>query len=449
MWDNLPTMNLGMIIGGRRLLLWAAGLTVAAFVVLAASFGPGVIPLIIMLAVLYGGFRLAIGPLPRFIARIGYSIRWKILVAISVMAAVSIFVSVVNIAAMDYMHTELHEIQDLTYLSPIRAQLALDDLANDQHGPFFSLMPFLSLLAALVALGLGVAIAVSVINPVRRMGEAMRRIASGDFSQPVQVHNRDELGELAKRINDTAEELAKLQQAALADERARALRERITQVTLAQEEERRRISRELHDGLGPSLAAIVNKLRSCQYMVRADPQQAERELDEVTKSLKGHIQDVRHLIYDLRPLAVDQLGLVGAVQQQLERFGEETGIQAFSSMSGDIALDPLAEVTVFRVVQECLSNVQKHANASQVEVRLQAMKNGLEVSVQDNGQGFDPHKVVSGSNGEGVGLLSMRERAELVRGRLSVRSSPGNGCQVVLYVPSREAEVGAHSNLIG
>jgi signal transduction histidine kinase len=118
-------------------------------------------------------------------------------------------------------------------------------------------------------------------------------------------------------------------------------------------------------------------------------------------------------------------------------------------MSGDIAVDPLAEVTVFRVVQECLSNVQKHANANRVEVRLQARKNGLEVSVQDNGQGFDPHKIVSGSNGEGVGLLSMRERAELVRGRLSVLSSPGNGCQVVLYVPSREAEVGAHSHLIG
>src|SRR3972149_7170460 len=177
MWDNLPTTNLAMIIGGRRLLLWAAGLTVAAFVVLSASFGPGVMPLIIMLAVLYGGFRLVIGPLPRFIARIGYSIRWKILVAISVMAAVSIFVSVVNIAAMDYMHTELHEIQDLTYLSPVRARLALDDLANAQHGPFFSLMPFLSLLAALVALGLWGAIDSTVINPVRRLGEAMRRIA--------------------------------------------------------------------------------------------------------------------------------------------------------------------------------------------------------------------------------------------------------------------------------
>ena len=118
-------------------------------------------------------------------------------------------------------------------------------------------------------------------------------------------------------------------------------------------------------------------------------------------------------------------------------------------MSGDVALDPLAEVTMFRVIQECLSNVQKHANASQVEVKLQGTKTGTEVRVRDNGQGFDPDDGVAGAIGEGVGLLSMRERAELAGGRLSVESSPGNGCQVILYVPSKEVEVGAHTNPAG
>ncbi|MFQ5814806.1 MAG: sensor histidine kinase, partial [Anaerolineae bacterium] len=135
--------------------------------------------------------------------------------------------------------------------------------------------------------------------------------------------------------------------------------------------------------------------------------------------------------------------------QQVERFSQETGIQAYFSMSGDVALDTLAEVTVFRVVQECLSNVQKHASASQVEVRLQGMKTGLEVSVQDDGRGFDPHDVVSRTIGEGVGLLGMRERAELLGGSLSVQSSPGDSCRVILHIPSREVEVGAHSNPSG
>jgi len=112
-------------------------------------------------------------------------------------------------------------------------------------------------------------------------------------------------------------------------------------------------------------------------------------------------------------------------------------------------MDPLAEVTVFRVIQECLSNVQKHANASQVEVKLQATQAGLELRIHDDGQGFAPDDTVSSTIGEGVGLLSMRERAELAGGRLSVKSSPGSGCQVILYVPSKEAEVGAHTNPAG
>jgi len=158
-----------------------------------------------------------------------------------------------------------------------------------------------------LALFLGFVLSWSFVRPVRGMGQAMRRIASGDFSQPVRVANRDELGDLATRINQTAEELAKLQEATLAEERARALQERITQVTLAQEEERRRISRELHDGLGPSLAAIGNRLSACQYMVGSDPERAKRELEEVNKTLRGHIQEVRELTHDLRPPALTNL----------------------------------------------------------------------------------------------------------------------------------------------
>ena len=128
-----------------------------------------------------------------------------------------------------------------------------------------------------MAVLLGFVLSWLVIQPLRRMGQAMSRIAACDFSHPVRVENRDELGDLAGRVNQTAEELARLQEATLADERARALRERIAQVALAQEEERRRISRELHDGLGPSLAAIGNRIRVCRSIVQEDSERAERE----------------------------------------------------------------------------------------------------------------------------------------------------------------------------
>ena len=289
----------------------------------------------------------------------------------------------------------------------------------------------------------------SVIEPVRRMEQGMRRIASGDFSCPVQVENQDELGELADRINRTAGDLARLQVATLAEEQARALQERIVQVATAQEEERRRISRDLHDGLGPSLAAAGNRLRACQYTVRTDPQRAERELEEIATDLKGHVQEVRALIHDLRPLALDQLGLAGAVEQHVGRFAQEAGIQASFTMSGEVALNPFVEVTVFGVVQECLTNVQKHANASQVEVKFQVLDRGLEAIVKDNGRGFDSLEAASSAGGKGMGLLSMRERAEILGGSLTVQSSPGNGCEIVLFIPTLEVGVGANSSPLG
>ena len=263
------------------------------------------------------------------------------------------------------------------------------------------------------------------------------------------MENRDELGDLAGRLNDTAQDLARLQEATLAEERARALRERIIHVTTTQEEERRRISRDLHDGLGPSLASIGNRLRACQLMVDTDPVRAKTELDEIAKGMKGHVQEVRDLIHDLRPLALDQLGLAGAVEQQVARFSQESGIPITFSKSGDAALNPFAEVTVFRVVQECLTNVKKHADASQAEVKLQGVESGLKAMVKDNGRGFDPHHEASRSSGEGMGLLSMRERAELLGGTLVVESLPNGGCEVILFIPSTEVAVGADPSASG
>ena len=285
--------------------------------------------------------------------------------------------------------------------------------------------------------------ALSVITPVRRMGEKMERIGTGDFTEPVEVENVDELGELADGLNETSRELARLQEATVVAERERTLHERITQVTTAQEEERRRISRELHDGLGPSLAAVGNRIRACQQTMRTDPEASERELGEIANSLKSHIQEVRELVYGLRPLALDQLGLNGALKQHVERFGKETGLETSLTVSGEVALDSLAEVTIMRVVQECLNNAQKHADASRVDVRLRVVETGLELTVEDDGRGFALTEVQEDAQQRGMGLMSMRERAELLNGSLSVGDSPRGGGKVVLHVPVEEQQVGA------
>ena len=204
------------------------------------------------------------------------------------------------------MHKEVHDIKSIidgqpspmgtspsssSFVSSGSVREALDDLEAKQHGFLFKMTPVLASIGVLFASGLGAAMAWSVIDPVGKMGQAMRRIASGDFSQALDVVNKDELGDLADHINDAGQELDRLQAAVLAEERERALREK-TGVTMAEEEERRRISRELHDGLGPSLAAIGNTLRAAGRLVRTDPDSVERQLAEVADSIKGHIKDV-------------------------------------------------------------------------------------------------------------------------------------------------------------
>ena len=424
-------------------MLVVLGWLAAIFLGMMMGWLPGGLAVLVVLIALHFFSR------SRLLPRLRYSVRWKFLAAISVIALLFFAVSVINFAAMTYMHNSVHALEESGESRPERLLLELRALHQTQHGLLFELTPVLGLLATLVAASLGLAMARSVVEPVRRMSEAMRRIAAGYLGQRVEVDNRDELGDLAARINRTTEELASLQAARLAEERARAreeaLHERVAQVTRAQEEERRRIARELHDGLGPSLAAIGNRLRASRAILRSDPEQAEHELEEVERGLRDHVGQIRELIHDLRPPALDQLGLAEAVRQYAERFARDAGIQATVRTGGELALDPLAEVTVFRVMQECLSNVQRHAGARRVELSLERADGSVTLAVADDGSGFDCRAVGGGAGsgaaarddgGSGLGLLGMRERAALVGGELDVSSACGTGTRVVLRLPA-------------
>ena len=221
------------------------------------------------------------------------------------------------------------------------------------------------------------------------------------------------------------------------------------QVTLAQEEERRRISRELHDGLGPSLAAIANRLKANRLLVRAEPERAEEEMEEISWALRGHIREIRELIYELRPLTLDQLGLAEALAQQVQRFEGQMGIRAGFRCEVAVALHPLAEVTIYRVLQECLGNVQKHSGDREVEVSLESVPGGLEMRVKDDGVGIEASQTAPTSGGTGLGLTSMKERANLLGGEFWLESSTGKGCEAVFFSPYKEVEDGSDSSAIG
>ncbi len=192
---------------GRNQLIFALSFGVAALLLAMAGFG--ILSTMLLLGLLCLLLRFATRPLAQFIARIACSIRWKFEIAIAIIAMVSLFTGLISLGEMSSMHNELHEIQELGESRPTEVLHAVNQLEDTQHGLLFTLTPILSMLGVILGATLGAAMAWSVIEPVKGMGQAMSRIASRDFSQPLSVTNRDELGDLADKINQTVEDLAK------------------------------------------------------------------------------------------------------------------------------------------------------------------------------------------------------------------------------------------------
>jgi len=225
-----------------------------------------------------------------------------------------------------------------------------------------------------------------------------------------------------------------LENARLHEERMAILRQQLARVTAVQEEERQRIARELHDGVGPSLASLNIRLRTVRKLFERDRDLAAKEIKELADLAQANIQDIRRLIYDLRPTALDKLGLESALREYVARYREEYGLEvALALPEGGERLPAPVETALFRIVQEALNNVAKHAQAQRVEVVLARDREGVTLRVADDGRGFDPQAPRSGTH---LGLWSMQERVEQLGGRFEVESAPGKGTKLVITVGS-------------
>jgi signal transduction histidine kinase len=212
----------------------------------------------------------------------------------------------------------------------------------------------------------------------------------------------------------------------------RVARDALERVVGAQELERRRLARELHDETGQALTSILLGLRSIEE-ARSDDEM-RRAVTEVRDLVRSTLQDVRQLAVELRPKALDDFGLVAALERLTESFAEQTGIAVeFVPALPDGRLAPEAETALYRIVQESLTNIVKHARASRVSVVLTRKDYFVSVVVEDDGVGFEPGRARDG----GLGLVGMRERVGLLGGRLTVESRPGAGTTFVAEVPFR------------
>lgn len=261
--------------------------------------------------------------------------------------------------------------------------------------------------------------------PLARLERAVDQVRQGNFAVRAESTNLSdrEFMALADTFNRMLDAV---------DEHRRRLHELSMKVVTAQEEERKRISRELHDDTAQALTAQLLRLKTVEATGgSADPAVLADLIEITAQTLEG----VRHMAYELRPPSLDDLGLSASLSGLVAQYHERFGLRVhFKSSCPRGRLSPVVELAVYRVAQEALTNVAKHARASEADMVLRVDDVRLMMEVRDNGRGFDSLSLER-RTGVGLGLFGMRERAALAGGVLSVDSAPSRGTKVRLDVP--------------
>ena len=278
--------------------------------------------------------------------------------------------------------------------------------------------------------GMEVVLAAPLLSKDRRLGVL---VVGRDTAWPFGDADASLLATLSDQLAIVMENV-RLFQEVRAKEAARG--ELLSKIITAHEDERRRIARELHDEVSQSLTVLMISITAAEGM--RDPDALRKKLDSLYASAEATLAEVGKIVHDLRPTALDDLGLVSAVRLHARNLLEASGVRlAFDAAGfGHRRLPQAVEATAFRVAQEALTNIARHARASAATVSLRLRDGILTVLVEDNGVGFDPAQ--TSRTGRRVGILGMEERASLIGGTLRIHSQPGQGTRVELTVPVEE-----------
>jgi two-component system, NarL family, sensor histidine kinase UhpB len=263
------------------------------------------------------------------------------------------------------------------------------------------------------------------LSPVRGLEEVARSVQEGSLEAripPSPLADR-ELERVIHTFNGMLDALAGYRQR-LREVSARALQ--------AEEEERKRVSRELHDETAQALAAL--RIRLHVALESPDAERRRAVLEEIREGITEALDGVRRMARGLRPPALDELGLVAAIEAHARTLEENLGIPVRVERGSIPHLPPGLELGVYRIVQEALTNALRHAGATAISVKIHARDGALRAEVRDDGRGFDAGAVVSGERG-GLGIGGMQERARYLGGEVEVDSTPGKGTRVVVLIP--------------
>jgi len=205
----------------------------------------------------------------------------------------------------------------------------------------------------------------------------------------------------------------------------------------AQEVERQRVSREIHDGPAQTMANVVLKAELCERLIDIDKEKAKKELQLLKEIVRDSLKDIRRIIYDLMPMSLDDLGLIPTIQRLVLNFENDTStVVDFIVNENNEVKESIILLTIFRITQEALNNIKKHANAKNVSIKLDIGTENIYLKIRDNGIGFNvDEKVNSVDDKNGYGLYSIRERVDLLRGKLDIESEKGIGTKIKVAIP--------------
>ena len=215
--------------------------------------------------------------------------------------------------------------------------------------------------------------------------------------------------------------------------------EQIAAIIQAQEKERLRLSLQMHDGPAQSMSNLVLRAEICERFLDHDPNQARSEMSSLKTAINTVLQETRRFIFDLRPMTLDDLGLVATLRRYAQEFGDKNSLEINLMVQGlEIRLPSHYEVTIFRFIQESLNNIQRHANAHHVRIIIEADESRIQIAVEDDGAGFAVAETLNDPTGKrNMGIASLKQQAEvLLRGQMGIESTVGRGTRVVAVVPA-------------
>ena len=290
-----------------------------------------------------------------------------------------------------------------------------------------------TLLVAIFGVLLSLGLTWLITRPVGRLLEATRSVRRGDYSVILDpTESQDELGRLMEGFNAMVLSLASADKARL--EKEHLQRDFLHRVMAGQESERKRIARELHDQTGQALASVMVDLKMLENA--KSESETSQSIGRLRKATTEEMEAIHDLAVALRPSVLDDLGLVPAVEMLVRGFINRQGIAVELTIIGfaEKRADACTETCVYRIIQEALSNVARHAKATAVSVLLEWRGEKIRGVIEDNGLGFTPERIDSKAK---LGVLGMRERTQLLQGTFRIESSPGEGAMLVFEMPAK------------